>query len=47
MHANALLLVAATRDSRDEGVDMHKQLADAVKAAGGKGVGGALNYIRR
>jgi pimeloyl-ACP methyl ester carboxylesterase len=31
----ALLLVAATRDTPDEGVAMHQQLAQAVRAAGG------------
>jgi pimeloyl-ACP methyl ester carboxylesterase len=35
---HALLLVAATRDSIDEGVPMHQRLAAAVRAAGGKRV---------
>ncbi len=38
LKSHALLLVAATRDSPDEGVDMHKELADAVKRAGGRQV---------
>jgi uncharacterized protein len=34
----ALLLVAATRDSPDEGVAMHEQMAHAVREAGGRHV---------
>jgi len=34
----ALLLVAATRDSPDEDVAMHEQMARAVRAAGGRHV---------
>jgi pimeloyl-ACP methyl ester carboxylesterase len=38
MGDRALLLVAATRDSPDEGVAMHEQMANAVRAAGGRHV---------
>lgn len=34
----ALLLVAATRDSPDEGVEMHARLAEAIQKAGGRHV---------
>jgi len=34
----ALLLVAATRDTPDEGIAMHEQMARAVRAAGGRHV---------
>jgi pimeloyl-ACP methyl ester carboxylesterase len=35
LKSHALLLLSSTRDSPDEGVAMHKQLADAVQSAGG------------
>jgi pimeloyl-ACP methyl ester carboxylesterase len=35
LSARPLLLVAATRDTPDEGVDLHAQLAQAIRAAGG------------
>ena len=34
----ALLLVAATRDTPEEGVEMHARLAEAIRKAGGKHV---------
>jgi len=38
LESHALLLISSTRDTPDEDVAMHKQLADAVRSAGGRRV---------